>query len=59
MLVMFVHFQNISTSLSASSISFVRLFKLIHCDIWILYKIPSLSGAKYFLTIMDDYSQFT
>jgi hypothetical protein len=44
---------------SASSISSIRPFELIHCDIWGPYKIPSLSGAKYFLTIMDDYSRFT
>jgi len=33
---------------SASSISSIRPFELIHCDIWGPYKIPSLSGAKYF-----------
>jgi hypothetical protein len=44
---------------SSSSISSIRPFELIHCDIWGPYKIPSLSGAKYFLTIVDDYSRFT
>jgi hypothetical protein len=44
---------------SASSISSIRPFELIHCDIWGPYKIHSLSGAKYFLTIVDDYSRFT
>jgi hypothetical protein len=44
---------------STSSISSVRSFELIHCDIWGPYKIPSLSGAKYFLTVVDDYSRFT
>ncbi|WJZ84553.1 hypothetical protein VitviT2T_004153 [Vitis vinifera] len=44
---------------SVSSISSVRHFELIHCDIWGPYKIDSLSGAKYFLTIVDDYSRFT
>jgi hypothetical protein len=44
---------------SVSSISFVRPFELIHCDIWGPYKIASSSGAKYFLTIVDDYSRFT
>lgn len=43
----------------ASFISSVRPFELIHCDIWGPYKIPSLSSAKYFLTIVDDYSRFT
>ena len=44
---------------SASSLSSVRCFELIHCDIWGPYKIPSLSSAKYFLKIVDDYSRFT
>ena len=44
---------------STSSISSVRPFELIHCDIWGPYRIASLSGAKYFLTIVDDYSRFT
>ena len=44
---------------SISSISSIKPFELIHCDIWGPYKIPSLSGAKYFLTIVDDFSRFT
>jgi len=44
---------------SASSISSIRSFELIHCDIWGPYKISSISGAKYFLIIVDDYSRFT
>ena len=44
---------------STSSISSVRPFELIHCDIWGPYRIAPLSGAKYFLTIVDDYSRFT
>lgn len=31
-------------------------FELIHCDIWGKYRFESLSGASYFLTIVDDYS---
>jgi transposase InsO family protein len=46
-------------SFSVSSISSVKPFELIHCDIWGPYKNVSLSGAKYFLTIVDDYSRFT
>ena len=34
-------------------------FDLIHCDIWGRYKYSSLSGAHYFLTIIDDYKRFT
>nr|KYP65699.1 Retrovirus-related Pol polyprotein from transposon TNT 1-94 [Cajanus cajan] len=42
-----------------SSISSVKPFELIHCDIWGPFKVSSLSGAKYFLTIVDDFSRFT
>jgi len=33
------------------------IFELIHCDLWGPYRVPSHSGAKYFLTIVDDYSR--
>src|SRR4051812_28094167 len=42
-----------------SSISSTKPFELIHCDVWGPYKVASLSGAKYFLTIVDDFSRFT
>lgn len=42
-----------------SSISSEKPFDLIHCDVWGRYKHPSLSGAHYFLTIVDDYTRFT
>jgi hypothetical protein len=42
-----------------SSISTSKCFSLIHCDIWGRYKTPSISGAFYFLTIVDDFSRFT
>jgi len=32
-------------------------FQLIHCDVWGPYRTPSYSGARYFLTIVDDYSR--
>ncbi|MFS7957032.1 putative RNA-directed DNA polymerase [Helianthus anomalus] len=32
-------------------------FDLIHCDIWGRYRVPSSSGARYFLTIVDDFSR--
>lgn len=34
-------------------------FDLIHVDIWGDYSVPSLSGAHYFLTIVDDHSRCT
>jgi hypothetical protein len=36
-----------------------NLFDLIHCDIWGPFSIQSISGARYFLTIVDDHSRFT
>ena len=32
-------------------------FSLIHCDVWGPYRTSSSYGAKYFLTIVDDYSR--
>lgn len=37
----------------------IRLFDLLHCDIWGPYHIPSHSGHKYFFTLVDDCSRFT
>ncbi|XP_074301707.1 uncharacterized protein LOC141633129 [Silene latifolia] len=34
-------------------------FDLVHVDLWGHYKTPSLTGAHYFLTIVDDYSRVT
>ncbi|CAL9004938.1 unnamed protein product, partial [Prunus brigantina] len=42
-----------------SSISTTFPFALIHCDIWGPNRQTSLSGAHYFLTIVDDFSRFT
>lgn len=33
------------------------LFQLIHCDLWGPYSTSSLSGAHYFLSIVDDHSR--
>ncbi|KAJ9558209.1 hypothetical protein OSB04_012823 [Centaurea solstitialis] len=35
----------------------IECFDLLHCDIWGCYRTPSLSGARYFLTIVDDFSR--
>ncbi|CAM8993728.1 unnamed protein product [Rhodiola kirilowii] len=43
----------ISTSISHC------LFDLIHVDIWGPYKVSHISGAKYFLTIVEDKSRVT
>ncbi|KAJ9548782.1 LOW QUALITY PROTEIN: hypothetical protein OSB04_021325 [Centaurea solstitialis] len=34
-----------------------KCFELIHCDLWDPYHTPSSCGAKYFLTIVDDFSR--
>ncbi|CAN0924366.1 Retrovirus-related Pol polyprotein from transposon RE2 [Linum grandiflorum] len=41
----------------SSSIKTNDCFELLHCDIWGPYQTPSLTGARYFLTIVDDYSR--
>ncbi|KAH7510943.1 hypothetical protein FEM48_ZijujUnG0062300 [Ziziphus jujuba var. spinosa] len=33
-----------------------RIFEKIHCDLWGSYKHVSSCGARYFLTIVDDFS---
>ena len=42
-----------------STISSTKPFDIIHCDIWGRYQHSSISGANYFLTIIDDYTRFT
>ena len=34
-------------------------FELIHCDIWGSFFVPSNSCARYFLTIVDDFTRCT
>ncbi|KAJ0921573.1 putative RNA-directed DNA polymerase [Helianthus annuus] len=40
-----------------SEIKTKECFELLHCDVWGMYRVPSFSGANYFLTIVDDYSR--
>ena len=42
-----------------STIRTSKCFDILHIDIWGPYKIPSLTGAQFFLTILDDFSQAT
>ncbi|KAH9625378.1 hypothetical protein KSS87_011449, partial [Heliosperma pusillum] len=44
---------------ATSSSHAAELFDLIHLDVWGPYRVRSLSGAKSFLTIVDDYSRTT
>ena len=60
MLALFVLWQsNIISLLELVKSLTKKSFDLIHCDIWGHYKYSSLSGAHYFLTIIDDYTHFT
>ena len=34
-------------------------FELVHLDLWGPYKVPTMKGEKYFLTILDDFSRTT
>lgn len=42
-----------------SSISTHVATDLLHCDIWGPHKIPTHSGACFFLTIVDDFIGYT
>ncbi|KAF7840931.1 BURP domain-containing protein BNM2A-like [Senna tora] len=44
-------------SFKPSSISTTACFELLHIDVWGPYKTPSISGAHYMLTIVDDFSR--
>lgn len=46
-------------SFPSSSIQSMHCFDLIHCDIWGPHRVPTHTGAHSFLTIVDDYTQFT
>ncbi|EOY09661.1 Cysteine-rich RLK (RECEPTOR-like protein kinase) 8 [Theobroma cacao] len=34
-------------------------FQLVHVDIWGPYETPTLSGQRYFLIVVDDFTRFT
>ncbi|KAM3013444.1 hypothetical protein FF2_026299 [Malus domestica] len=42
-----------------SSINTKAPFELIHVDIWGGYHVPTITGAQYFLTIVDDFTRCT
>lgn len=37
----------------------IDVFDLVHIDLWGPYHTPSISGATYFLTVLDDHSRTT
>ena len=44
---------------SPGVISSTKPFETIHYGIWGCYRHPFISGAYYFLTVVDDYTRFT
>lgn len=40
-------------------INTIAPFDLVHCDVWGPHKIHTHFGARYFLTIVDDFTRFT
>ena len=49
--------KKLSFPLSKSRAS--SIFALIHMDIWGPYRVPTLSGHQFFLTVVDDHSRYT
>lgn len=37
----------------------MQCFDLIHADIWVPYKLPTVDGNKYFLTLVDGVFRMT
>jgi hypothetical protein len=44
---------------SKSSITTIKCFELVHFDVWGPYNNAHSSGAKFFLTVVDDFSRST
>jgi len=42
-----------------STISTKNPFELVHMDLWGPYRTPNVNGARYFVTIVDDYTRNT
>jgi hypothetical protein len=51
--------KQIRDKFPASDNKTLESFQLIHCDLWGPYRTTALCGARYFLTIVDDYSRAT
>lgn len=46
-------------SFSPSDHKASRIFELVHCDLWGPYNTVSSCGARYFFTLVDDFSRAT
>ena len=44
---------------SNSHIHTSNCFELLHVDVWGPYRVPSITGARFFLTMVDDFSRAT
>ncbi|KAK2979620.1 hypothetical protein RJ640_020112 [Escallonia rubra] len=51
------HAKHSRTVFPNSTSRAMDIFGFIHCDIWGPYRVSTISGAKYFLIIVDDYSR--
>ncbi|XP_074306293.1 uncharacterized protein LOC141641533 [Silene latifolia] len=49
--------KHIRSSFPLSINNSMQAFEIIHCDLWGPYEVPSCSGARYFLTLVDDFSR--
>ncbi|XP_010424226.1 PREDICTED: uncharacterized protein LOC104709284 [Camelina sativa] len=53
----FLHAKQTRLSFPISENKTTDIFEWIHCDLWGPYRTPMYSGARFFLTIVDDYSR--
>ena len=51
--------KQIRLSFPRSSITTHSAFDLLHCDVWGPNKIPTCSGLRFLLTIVDDFTRCT
>lgn len=56
---MYVLMQNSKIAFNKSGISSSRILELLHIDLWGPYSEISLTGARFLLTIVDDFSRCT
>ena len=50
----FVNLLNTDVSFPLSNKRTIVPFSLIHNDIWGPYRVPSISGARWFVSFIDD-----
>uniref|UniRef100_A0A1D1XJ29 Retrovirus-related Pol polyprotein from transposon TNT 1-94 n=1 Tax=Anthurium amnicola TaxID=1678845 RepID=A0A1D1XJ29_9ARAE len=51
--------KKIKLPFPSNSSSTIQPFEFVHCDIWGVYSTPSINGAHFFLTFVDDFSRCT